>query len=74
MSFNLTKYWDGQPVQFVCCKRHKLPNDEGPGDQEADPWGEIFWCVSIQLEEQDDTVETPGAGEVEERPSNQDID
>jgi len=74
MSFNLTKYWDGQPVQFVCCKRRKLPNGEGPGDQEVDPWGEFFWCISIQLEQQDDTAETSGIREAEERPSNQDID
>ncbi|KAF9652660.1 DUF1769-domain-containing protein, partial [Thelephora ganbajun] len=54
ISFNLAKYWDGQPVQFVCCKRRKLPDDETSENQEGDPWGEFFWCVSIQLEEQEE--------------------
>lgn len=62
ISFTLTRYWDGQPVQFVCCKRRKPSDEESPGNQDGDPWGEFFWCVSIQLEEQE-ALDTPGTGE-----------
>ncbi|KAF8914752.1 hypothetical protein CPB85DRAFT_1411999 [Mucidula mucida] len=41
LSFDLMRYWDGQPVRFVCCER-------GTGDQ---PWGRVFWCLSIESEE-----------------------
>lgn len=44
LSFDLMRYWDGQPVQFVCCERKK---DELDGN----PWGRIFWCVAIEVEE-----------------------
>lgn len=43
VTFDLTKYWDGQPVRFVCCER-KL-SGSGSGD---DPWGRVFWCISIE--------------------------
>ncbi|KAK1231767.1 hypothetical protein PQX77_005115 [Marasmius sp. AFHP31] len=43
LSFDLMKYWDGQPVRFVCCER-KRADDVGP-----DPWGRILWCVVIEL-------------------------
>ena len=39
------RYWDGQPVQFVCCERKQ--KDEFDGN----PWGIIFWCVAIEVEE-----------------------
>jgi len=77
MSFNLSRYWDGQPVLFVCCERRKLPDDEGSGSQDGgDPWGEFFWCVSIQPEEQEETAETPEAEESEygQQASTLDID
>lgn len=38
----MMKYWDGQPVYFVCCER-KTAKDR---DQ---PIGRIFWCVAIQI-------------------------
>lgn len=66
ISFNLTKYWDGQPVQFVCCKRRKLPDDERLGNQEGVPWEDFFWCVSIQLDEQEEALETPAVEEEDE--------
>ncbi|KAL4252011.1 Protein of unknown function DUF1769 [Pleurotus pulmonarius] len=47
LSFDLMKYWDGQPVRFVCCER-KGENEEGGSDE---PWGRIFWCVVIELVE-----------------------
>lgn len=34
------RYWDGQPVRFVCCER--LPDGaKGPGDP--------FWCVVFEV-------------------------
>jgi len=56
ISFNLTKYWDGQPVRFVCCKRRELLDDQPSRNQGGDPWGQFFWCVSIQLEEQEEDL------------------
>lgn len=94
LSFDLMKYWDGQPVRFVCCERkHKnkaeavgrsrkadaskpagdesgsenagnekekdneqksgnTTNGSGSGsgnDSDGEPWGRIFWCVSIEI-------------------------
>jgi hypothetical protein len=46
ISFDLMHYWDGQPVRFVCCERRKHTSDEELG---GDPWGKVFWCVSIEL-------------------------
>ncbi|KAK0474156.1 hypothetical protein IW261DRAFT_1341775 [Armillaria novae-zelandiae] len=45
ISFDLMRYWDGQPVRFVCCERNKDAETEG------DPWGRTFWCVVIEQEE-----------------------
>lgn len=49
LSFDLGKYWDGQPVRFVCCERKR----ENEGGEE--PWGRTFWCVSIELAEDGDS-------------------
>jgi len=40
VSFDLKRYWDGQPVRFVCCERRK--------DDDPEPWGQIFWCVVVE--------------------------
>jgi hypothetical protein len=48
-------YWDGQPVRFVCCERRKHVLDDE--EREGDPWGKMFWCVSIELAEDDDSQE-----------------
>ncbi|EGO03762.1 hypothetical protein SERLA73DRAFT_46390 [Serpula lacrymans var. lacrymans S7.3] len=49
VSFDLMKYWDGQPVRFVCCERKNSPNsDVVNGDSNEDPWGRIFWCIAIE--------------------------
>ncbi|KAI5122636.1 hypothetical protein M0805_008722 [Coniferiporia weirii] len=40
LSFDLTKYWDGQPVRFVCCERPR------GGRSVAD--ARVFWCVAIE--------------------------
>ncbi|KAJ3511995.1 hypothetical protein NLJ89_g3777 [Agrocybe chaxingu] len=43
LSFDLARYWDGQPVRFMCCQR-KTEGDEG-----GDPWGRVFWCIAIEM-------------------------
>jgi len=50
VSFDLMKYWDGQPVRFVCCERRST---YAAADGEGSPWGRMFWCVAIELAEQD---------------------
>jgi Protein of unknown function (DUF1769) len=41
VSFDLMKYWDGQPVRFVCCERKRSEAVEG----------RVFWCVAIEIVE-----------------------
>ena len=43
ISIDLMKYWDGQPVRFVCCER--LKKGERTAEQ---PWGRVLWCVVIE--------------------------
>ncbi|KAJ3712674.1 hypothetical protein C8R42DRAFT_686559 [Lentinula raphanica] len=45
ISFDLLKYWDGQPVRFMCCERKQ----HNAGKDEGEPWGRSFWCVAIEL-------------------------
>ncbi|THG98744.1 hypothetical protein EW145_g7375 [Phellinidium pouzarii] len=40
MSFDLMKYWDGQPVRFVCCER--------PSERRSVADAHVFWCVAIE--------------------------
>ncbi|KAF7315224.1 hypothetical protein MIND_00036800 [Mycena indigotica] len=47
LGFDLARYWDGQPVRFVCCERKC--EDDGSDD----PWGRPLWCVSIELDSED---------------------
>ncbi|TFK56076.1 hypothetical protein OE88DRAFT_1615359, partial [Heliocybe sulcata] len=49
-SVDLTAYWDGQPVRFVCCERGK----GGIADGDGEKWGRVFWCVVIEPEETPD--------------------
>jgi len=59
VSFDLMKYWDGQPVRFVCCERKKK-SDSGilaQGSDAGDPWGKIFWCIQIELAEDNEGEE-----------------
>ncbi|KAF9010054.1 hypothetical protein BDQ17DRAFT_1397524 [Cyathus striatus] len=53
LSFDLMKYWDGQPVRFVCCERKDAASRNGGGN----PWGRIFWCVSIEMVDDDEDVD-----------------
>ena len=52
ISFDLMRYWDGQPVRFVCCQRKDVTASKQ--EEHGDPWGTIFWCVSIEMADDDD--------------------
>jgi len=41
ISFDLKKYWDGQPVRFVCCERHPR------GFRHA----KTFWIVQFEIDD-----------------------
>ncbi|PFH49904.1 hypothetical protein AMATHDRAFT_62184 [Amanita thiersii Skay4041] len=43
ITFDLMRYWDGQPVRFVCCER----KDSNSSNEEG--WGRVFWCVVIEM-------------------------
>ncbi|KAJ8481793.1 hypothetical protein ONZ45_g15185 [Pleurotus djamor] len=49
LSFDLMRYWDGQPVRFVCCERKV--KCEADDQDDGIPWGRVFWCVVIELAE-----------------------
>ena len=49
ISIEMTKYWDGQPVRFVCCER--LQKSERTPER---AWGRILWCVVIEPAEGDE--------------------
>ncbi|KAL6299243.1 hypothetical protein BKA93DRAFT_888297 [Sparassis latifolia] len=40
ISIDIMKYWDGQPVRFVCCERVR----DGQGAS-GKPWGRVFWST-----------------------------
>ncbi|KAJ7668500.1 hypothetical protein DFH06DRAFT_1280375 [Mycena polygramma] len=66
LGFDLARYWDGQGVRFVCCERRAALADavdadnldsekrESPLGDNEDPWGPVFWCVSIEMGSDDD--------------------
>ncbi|RXW23917.1 hypothetical protein EST38_g1930 [Candolleomyces aberdarensis] len=59
LSFDLGHYWDGQPVRFVCCER-KRPRGGSDGrvyPEDDEPWGRTFWCVAIEIVEDDGNEE-----------------
>ncbi|KAJ3810322.1 hypothetical protein F5876DRAFT_88957 [Lentinula aff. lateritia] len=45
ISFDLLRYWDGQPVRFMCCER----KDSNVSRLDPEPWGRSFWCVAIEM-------------------------
>ncbi|KAI0087393.1 hypothetical protein BDY19DRAFT_250445 [Irpex rosettiformis] len=61
LSMDLLRYWDGQPVRFVCAERAK-PGENSDGN----PWGRIFFCVVIEKVRDDEMekVEAPVYHEV----------
>ncbi|KAJ6602149.1 hypothetical protein B0H10DRAFT_2081013 [Mycena sp. CBHHK59/15] len=54
LGFDLARYWDGQGVRFVCCERRAPWKAGANADTDADPWGRVFWCVSIEMGEDGD--------------------
>jgi hypothetical protein len=53
ISFDLVRYWDGQPVRFMCCERKSVGAGASEGEKDDDvPWGRVFWCVAIELVEE----------------------
>ncbi|OJT14872.1 hypothetical protein TRAPUB_8563 [Trametes pubescens] len=55
ITIDVMKYWDGQPVRFVCCERVKK------GERTDRPWGRILWCVVIEPAEDDVPVYEKGS-------------
>ena len=59
VALDLLRYWDCQPVRFVCCARAR------PGER-ADglAWGRVFFCVALECgdgdEDEDDGDEDDG--------------
>ena len=57
LSFDLTRYWDGQPVRFVCCERKSHERERERGQDEVDvPWGQVFWSVVIEMGEDEGSL------------------
>lgn len=53
ISFDLKKYWDRQPVRFVCVDRQPPQTDERDDEQEGaidndDDDERTFWCVVVE--------------------------
>lgn len=54
LTIDMMKYWDGQPVPFVCCERLR------PGEHLGQPWGRILWCVVIEAVDEDEGLDVNG--------------
>ena len=69
VSFDLMKYWDGQPIRFACCERKQGILVHGRDDNTEDPWGRMFWCVQIELaeDEEDGSDDQDEEAEYEEK-------
>ncbi|KIP07290.1 hypothetical protein PHLGIDRAFT_89753 [Phlebiopsis gigantea 11061_1 CR5-6] len=46
ISIDLLRYWDGQPVRFVCAERNKGPSAD------KQPWGRVLFCIVMQREDE----------------------
>lgn len=53
ISFDLVRYWDKHPVKFICCERKKT----SPGEDDGEPVGKVFWCVSFEEGDDEDEEE-----------------
>ena len=62
ITFDLMKYWDKQPVRFVCCERKESLNGKGDSDS---PIGKLVWCVSIELAEDENEEHAAGDADVD---------
>ncbi|KAL6299235.1 DUF1769-domain-containing protein [Sparassis latifolia] len=56
-SLDLTSYWDGEPVRFVCCER---------SSEDGLPWGRTFWCVVFEREDEEEEGSAEESEEGEE--------
>lgn len=63
ISFDLMKYWDGQPVRFVCCERRK---DEQSGNGRVKGPGDPFWVVVFEAVFDEDEPVTPDGASVKD--------
>ena len=67
------RYWDGQPVYFVCCERSTAGRTE-----DGRPLGRIFWCIAIEVLEgeakEDDESENDDEESQESSSTNDDVD
>jgi len=54
IKFDLKRYWDGQPVRFVCMRRP--PKGVEPGDAEP------FWVVQLEIVDDVEVVHAQGEG------------
>ena len=69
ISIDMMKYWDGQPVRFVCCERLKK------GERTAErPWGRVLWCVAIERAEEDSDGESVQEKEGVQQAQRSDVD
>ncbi|EKM58022.1 uncharacterized protein PHACADRAFT_116588 [Phanerochaete carnosa HHB-10118-sp] len=68
MTFDMMRYWDGQPVHFVCCER-------APAEQESgQPLGKIFWCVGIEVLEGEEEESEKQQNDTGQQVNNDDVD
>ncbi|KAI6124489.1 hypothetical protein EDD16DRAFT_1562003 [Pisolithus croceorrhizus] len=49
ITFDLMKYWDKQPIRFVCGTR-------GGKEESDEPITDMFWCVEVVSADDDETV------------------
>lgn len=68
ISVEMTKYWDGQPVRFVCCER--LKKSERTAER---AWGRVLWCVMIEPADEDLVREKGSVREGSKNSSNSDV-
>lgn len=54
ITFDLMKYWDKQPIRFVCGTRRRP--SEGREEEDDEPTAEMFWCVEVVSADDDETV------------------
>ncbi|KAI6044038.1 hypothetical protein EDC04DRAFT_505183 [Pisolithus marmoratus] len=58
ITFDLMKYWDKQPIRFVCGTR-RGPSD-GEKKEDDEPIAEMFWCVEVVSADDNETVGNKG--------------
>lgn len=59
MTFDMMRYWDGQPVYFVCCSR--AAKDE---IETGHPL-KVFWCVAIEVLQGEEEEDVDAEGDLD---------